>query len=77
MATTVKDYREPLSAEVLGDPEHDFVKLILYIYSMQSFIFIQMNRASRDKDISKIEKFGPLAAALSYIIHCGNQKMHS
>ena len=67
------DLKKPLTPEILSDPTQQFVKTIIYIYSMQSFLFGAMNKASRDKDISKIKYFGPLAAALSFIIHCGNQ----
>ena len=33
-----------------------------------------MNRASRCKDVQKIKFYGPLAAALSFIVHKGNVK---
>jgi len=39
---------------------------------MQTFIFGAMNKASRDKDLSKIKCYGPLASALGYIIHIAN-----
>lgn len=39
---------------------------------MQSFVFSQMNKASREKDPSYIQYYGPLASALGFIIHCGN-----
>ena len=42
---------------------------------MQSFVFSSMNKASRDKVESKIPFYGPLASALGYIIHIGNQRM--
>ena len=32
-----------------------------------------MNKASRDKDISKIKFYGPLASALSYVVYCSNK----
>ena len=32
-----------------------------------------MNKASRCKDVNKIEFYGPLASALSFIVHCGNK----
>jgi len=31
-----------------------------------------MNKASRDKDSSKIEYYGPLASVLGYIVHAAN-----
>ena len=48
------DMKKPLTIKILSDPSHDFVKLLLYIYSMESFVFKEMNIASRDKDQSKI-----------------------
>ena len=41
---------------------------------MESFIFSEMNRASRMKDNSKIKYYGAFASALGFIIHCGNHK---
>ena len=35
---------------------------------MESFVFSQMNKATRDKDFTKIEIFGPFASILGYII---------
>ena len=59
----------PLTVEILSDPSHKIVQLILYIYSMQSFIYEELNRATRDKDKSKIKFYGPFAAALSFILY--------
>jgi len=63
------DMKKPLTTEILSDPNHEFVQLMLYIYSMQTFIFKEMNKASRTKDLTKIEFYGPFASALGYIIH--------
>lgn len=40
---------------------------------MSSFIFTEMNRASRMKDPSKIKFYGAFASALGIIIHSGNK----
>ena len=40
---------------------------------MESFIFGALNKASREKDISKIEFYGALSSALSFILHSGNK----
>lgn len=66
--------KQALTPKILSDSSHLFVQTLLYIYSMQSFIFSGMNKASREKDVSKIEEYGPLASALGFIIHCGNQR---
>ena len=66
--------KKPLTTKILSNPNHEFVQLMLYIYSMQTFIFGDMNRASRDKDLDKIEFYGPLASALGYILHAASSK---
>ena len=40
---------------------------------MESFIYGDLNRASREKDRTKIQFYGAYAAALSYIIYFANQ----
>lgn len=68
------DLKKPLTPKILSDPNHTFVKTLIYIYSMQTFVFGDMNKASREKDVEKIKFYGPLASALSFIVHCGNKK---
>ena len=65
---------KPLTASILSNPNHKITKHILYMYSMECFIYERMNRACREKDKSEIEFFGPFAAALSYIIHKANDR---
>ena len=65
---------KPLTPSILSNPQHEFVKTLVYIYSMQSFIFSEINNASRSKDVSKIEFYGAFASALGFIVHCGNHK---
>ena len=68
------DLKKPLSPAILSNPNHDFVKTLIYIYSMQCFIFGEMNKASRSKDADKIKFYGPIASALSFIVHSGNKR---
>ena len=63
----------PLTPEILSNPNHRITRHILYIYSMESFIYADMNKACRDKDKSKIKFYGAFAAALSYIIYNANK----
>ena len=65
-------FEKPLSPSILADASNPFVKTIIYIYSMQSFVFSEMNKASRLKDESKIKFYGAFASALGFIVHCGN-----
>ena len=71
------DFKKPLTPRILSDPNNPFVKTLVYIYSMESFVYYEMNKASRTKDVSKIKFYGPFASALGYIIHCGNKKTTS
>lgn len=66
------DMRRPLTPEILSNPKHKFVQTLMYIYTMETFIFKEMNQAIRAKDVEKIKYFGPFASALSFVIHCGN-----
>ena len=65
--------KKPLTHKILSNPNHKFVKTLVYIYSMESFVFSEMNRTSRLKDKSQIKFYGAFASALGYIIHCGNK----
>ena len=64
---------KPLTPKILSDPYHKVVQQLIYIYSMQSFIFEDLNRVCREKDRSKIKFYGAFAAALSFIINCANR----
>ena len=68
------EFSKPLTPKILSNPDHPFVKTLIYIYSMESFVFSELNRASRMKDESKIQFYGAFASALGFVIHCGNFK---
>lgn len=53
MVKTV-EFTQPLTYGILSDPNNEFVKTLIYIYSMESFIFSEMNIASREKLKKKI-----------------------
>lgn len=66
------DMCKPLTPKILSDPEHPVTKHILYLYSMESFIYSDMNKASRDKELDQIKFYGGFASVLSYIIYNAN-----
>ena len=41
------DFHKPLTPKILSDPNNKLVKTLVYIYSMQSFVFKELNWASR------------------------------
>ena len=67
------DLNKPLTSKILSNPEHKITKHILYLYSMESFIYADMNNSSRKKDKTKIKHYGAFAAALSFIIYYANK----
>ena len=73
LANLDQDLDKPLTPKVLSNPEHRAVRHIMYIYSMESFIYTELNRVCREKDKSKIKYYGAFAATLSYIIYSANQ----
>ena len=73
LANLDEDMDKPLTPKVLSDPDHKAVRHIIYIYSMESFIYADLNRVCREKDTSKIKFYGAFAAALSFIINSANQ----
>ena len=72
----VKDVEmnKPLSPKILSKSNQPFVQRLIYIYSMQTFLFKELNKASRNKDVTKIKFYGAFASALSFIVHYGNHK---
>ena len=62
------DVNEILSYKEIQDPKYGVTKIIMFIYSMETHIPYDLNAASRNQDLSKIETLGPFAAALSYIV---------
>ena len=64
---------EPLTPKILSNPDHEFTKRIIYIYSMECFVFKEMNKTSRAKDKLMVSCYGALGSALSFIIHSGNK----
>ena len=39
IAKLVDKFDKPLSQKILSDPKNEFVKTLVYIYSMESFVF--------------------------------------
>jgi len=44
------EYDKPLTAKILSNPNHRIVKHLMYIFSMESFLFSEINLASREKN---------------------------
>ena len=44
------ELRKLLTPKILSNPDHKFVKILLYIYSMQTFIFSKMNESGIENE---------------------------
>ena len=64
---TTKKYGKIKLSDLL-DPDNPLPQMILYIYSMETFLYNEINKASRNKDKSKISTLGPYSFALCLII---------
>ena len=63
------DQSDPIPLDVLQtQPDHPIVQTIMYIYSLEPPFYRILNRACRDKDASRMNAVGPLAAALGEIV---------
>jgi hypothetical protein len=50
---------------MLSDANNDITKAIMYLYSMETFIYTAINRATREQDESKVRTLGPYAVLLA------------
>ena len=57
-----------LTWQILENTSHPVTKFILYLHTLESFLYKDLKTASRVKDESKIMSLGPYALVLSYIL---------
>ena len=62
------DLNQPLNDNILHDPSHKVTQTLIYIHSMETFIYKDLKKASLQKDVTKILTFGPYAYAITLII---------
>jgi len=63
-----------LTPKILSDPTHKITRHILYIYTMESFLYKELNNSSRKKEPNRIKYYGPMAAVLGYIVQYANKR---
>ena len=63
-----------LTCEILENLQHPITKFILYLHTLETFLYKDLKTASREKDESKIMTLGPYALVLSYILSSANYK---
>ena len=60
---------QPLNYKILHDPDHPVTQTLIYIHSMETFIYGDLKKASLNKDITKIKTLGPYAYVLGEILN--------
>ena len=53
---------------MLHNSYHPVTQTLLYIHSMETFIYKDLKKASLNKDISKVKTLGPFAYAMTRIL---------
>jgi len=54
--------------KILKNISHKITQFLLYIHSLESFLFPALKKASKEKDESRIMTLGPYSFALSFIL---------
>jgi hypothetical protein len=62
------DFDKPIREADLSDPENPIVVFILYIYSLETFLYRILNEASRKKIDQCIPTLGPYCLILGTIL---------
>ena len=64
----VQDRNQPLTKKILSDPTHPVVRVVIWTYTYEGFVYKVLNKACRVKDSSKITTLGAYSLALSIIL---------
>lgn len=70
----VQDRDTPIKVDDLWDPDHPICGLILYIWTLETFLYREVNQASKYADKTKILTLGPYAYALGYCVGSAARK---
>lgn len=69
---------EEVDRETLCDPGHPLTVALVYMYSMETFLQTELNKASQNQDIMQVDSLGPFAACLNQIVIGANfDQFHS
>lgn len=59
---------QKINIEYVNNYENKFAKSIIFLYSLETFLYKTLNKATRDYDESKVGTLGPFAYALDMIL---------
>ena len=72
--TGIQNWDQALEEDEMSNPENKLVRLILYIFSLDSFIFAAVNFAIRFQNLSKISTLGPYAKILGSALRDASER---
>ena len=72
--TRIEKWDEQLDEDEMTDPENNLVRLILYIYSLDSFLFSAVDYALKSGDMSKTSTLGPYAKILGSALRSASER---
>ena len=64
----------PLNDSYLYNPDHPVSQTMLYLYTIDSWLFSVLNSGSKEGDQAKMETLGPYAYAFGGIIECAAKR---
>jgi len=67
-STITSDFNRAITEDSLKNPSSEILCLLLWIYSMECFVYKQLNAATRDNDQSYVATLGPMCLCLGTII---------
>ena len=62
------DLNQQLSVDILKNIDHPVTKTLIYIHSMETFIYGELKKSCLIRDCSRVKTLGPYAYVLGYII---------
>ena len=62
------DLNKRLTFDILRNPDHLVTKTLIFIHTMETFIYNDLKKASINKDCSRVKTLGPYAFVIGKII---------
>merc|ERR1712070_205965 len=63
------DMDAPITMEMIRDPDHEVIQFILWLYTLDAFLFADLNEGSKEGDMAMIDTLGAFAAVFGTIIN--------
>ena len=61
--------KKELNHDILNNVDHPVTKTLIYIHSMETFIYGDLKKACLNRDFSRVKTLGPYAWVMGRIIY--------